>query len=50
MFYHDLRWFYHDFKSENLFLNLYSVHAARILDPATRGHVKSLQMKNETPL
>ena len=33
MFYYEIQWFYQDFKSENLcFLNLYSVHAARILD------------------
>ena len=33
MFYYVIPWFYQDFKSENLcFLNLYSVHAARILD------------------
>ena len=33
MFYYEIPWFYQDFKSENLcFLNLYSVHAAGILD------------------
>ena len=33
MFYCEIPWFYQDFKSENMsFLNLYSVHAARILD------------------
>ena len=33
MFYYEIPWFYQDFKNENLrFLNLYSVHAARILD------------------
>ena len=33
MFYYKIPWFCQDFKSENLwFLNLYSVHAARILD------------------
>ena len=33
MFYYEIPRFYQDFKSENLcFLNLYSVHAARILD------------------
>ena len=33
MFYYEIPWFYQDFKSENLsFLNLYSVHAVRILD------------------
>ena len=33
MFYCKIPWFYQDFKSENLyFLNLYSVHTARILD------------------
>ena len=33
MFYYEILWFDQDFKSENLcFLNLYSVHAARILD------------------
>ena len=32
MLYCEIPWFYQDFKSENLcFLNLYSVHAARIL-------------------
>ena len=31
--YYKIPWFYQDFNSENLsFLNLYSVHAARILD------------------
>ena len=33
MFYHEIPWTYQDFKSETLcFLNLYSVHAALILD------------------
>ena len=33
MFYYEIPWFYQDFKNENLcFLNLHSVHAARILD------------------
>ena len=33
MFYYEILWFYQDFKSEILcFLNLYSVHVARILD------------------
>ena len=33
MFYYEIQWFYQDFKSENLcFLDLYSVHTARILD------------------
>ena len=33
MFYYEIQWFYQDLKGENLcFLNLYSVHAARILD------------------
>ena len=33
MFYYEIPGFYRDFKGENLwFLNLYSVHAARILD------------------
>ena len=33
MFYYEIPGFYEVFKSENLrFLNLYSVHAARILD------------------
>ena len=33
MFYHEILWFYQDFKSEKLcFLNLYLVHAAKILD------------------
>ena len=33
MFHYETPWFYQDFKSENLcFLNLYSFHAARILD------------------
>ena len=33
MFYYKIPWFSEDFKSENLrFLNLYLVHAARILD------------------
>ena len=44
-------WFYQDFKSENLcFLNLYSDHAARMLGPVNRDHVKSSQMRNETYL
>ena len=31
--YYEIPWFYQDFKSENLcFLNLYSVHTARMLD------------------
>ena len=39
------------FKSENLcFLNLYSDHAARMLGPVNRDHVKSSQMRNETYL
>ena len=33
MFYYEILWIYHNFKSENLcFLNLYRVHAVRILD------------------
>ena len=33
MFYYEIQWFYQDFKSENLcFLDLYSVHTARMLD------------------
>ena len=33
MFYYKIPWFYQDFKSENLcFLNLHSLHAARILE------------------
>ena len=33
LFYYKIPWFYQDFKNENrCFLNLYSVHAARILD------------------
>ena len=33
MFYYEIPWFYQDFKSENLCSsNLYSVHAARILN------------------
>ena len=33
MFYYEMPWFYQDLKSENLcFLNLYSVHSAKILD------------------
>ena len=45
MFYKEIPWFYQDIKSENLcFLNLYSVHAAKILPN------KSSQMRNETPL
>ena len=32
MFHYEILWFYQDFKSENLcFLNLYPVHAVRIL-------------------
>ena len=48
MFYYEVSWFYQDFKSENLFLNLYSVHTARIY--VNRDHVKSSQMRNKTPL
>ena len=37
MFYYEILWLYQDFKHENLcFLNLYSVHAARILDPSLK--------------
>ena len=33
MFHYKIPWFYQDFKSENLwFLNMYSVHEAKILD------------------
>ena len=33
IFYLEIQWFYQDFESENLrFLNLYSIHAARMLD------------------
>ena len=33
MFYYEIHWFYQDFKSENqCFLNLYSVHVARIVN------------------
>ena len=31
MFYYKIPWFYQDFRSK-CFLNLYSVHAARVLD------------------
>ena len=54
MFHYKILWFYQDFKSENLpFLNLYSVQTARIpqnTGPITRGHVKSSELRNETPL
>ena len=34
MFYHEILWFYQGFQSENLcFLDLFSVHSARILNP-----------------
>ena len=33
MFYYKISWFYEDVKSQNLrFLNMYSVHVARMLD------------------
>ena len=32
MFYLEATWFYQDFKLTSVFLNLYSVHAERILD------------------
>ena len=32
MFYYKIQWFHQDFKSENCFLNMYSVQAVRILD------------------
>ena len=47
MFYYEIPWFNKILKGENLCsLNLYSVHAARILDLS----LESSQMRNETPI
>ena len=50
VFYHEMPWFYQDLKSKNLyFLNLYSVHAARILH-LSLDHFKSSQMRKPLQL
>ena len=50
-FYYEILWFYQYFKSEHLcFLNLYSVHTARMLDLSLEVIVKPAQLRNEAPL
>ena len=48
MLYHEIPWFYQDFKCENLCFFLSSCR--KNTGPVTRDHVKSPQMRNETPL
>ena len=51
MFYYEIPRIYQDLKGENLcFFNMYSIHAVGNTGPVTRGHDKSSQMKNKTPL
>ena len=52
IFYHKIPWFYQDFKNENLFFFFKSVLSSlsKNTEPVTRDHVKSSQMKYETPL
>ena len=51
MFYYEIQWFYQDVKNENLcFLNLYSVHAVRILDLSLEVMLSPPKLRNETPL
>ena len=45
MFYNEFLWSYQDFKNENLLFK-----SALDTGPVTRDHVKSSQMRNETPL
>ena len=50
MFYYEIQWFYQDFRSENLFFkSVISAHS-RNTGPTTRDHLKSSQMRKETPL
>ena len=51
MFYHEIQWFYQDFKKwKSVFFK--SVLSSRIENTGTvtRNHLKSSQMRNETPL
>ena len=50
MFYFKLLWFYQDFTSENLFLKSALSSRCENTGPVTRDHVKSTQLRNETPL
>ena len=51
MFCYEIPWFYQDFKSKNLCF-FKSIHSERSTNtgPVSRDHVKSSQMRNETPL
>ena len=51
MFYYEIPWFYQDFKSENsCFFKSVPSSCSENTGPVTRGHVKSSQTRNETPL
>ena len=50
MFYYEIPWIYQDFKGENLFFKSVLSSCSENIGPVTRGHVKSSQMRNETPL
>ena len=50
MFYYEIPWFYQDFKSENLFFKSVLSSCSENTGPASRDHVKSSQMRNETLL
>ena len=49
MFYYDIRWFYKDFNSENLFFKFALSSRCENIEPVTTDHVKSSQMRNEKP-
>ena len=50
MFYYKIAWFYQDFKSEILLLKSVLSSRNENTGTVTRDHVKSSQMRNETPL
>ena len=50
MFYYKIPWFYQNFKSENLFFQSVLGSRSENTRPVTTDHVKSSQVKNETPL
>ena len=50
VFYYEIQWCYQDFKSEYLFFKSVLSSHSEDSGPVARGHVKSSQMMNETPL
>ena len=49
MSYYNIPWFYKDFNIENLFFKSVLSSRCENIEPATRDHVKSSQMRNEKP-